>query len=312
MFKNLIEVANHFSNKEVCIEYLTKMRWSERVICTHCSHDKVYELKGANKRFKCASCRKQFSAIKGTIFENSPIPLQKWFVAIYLITSHKKGISSCQLAKDISVTQKTAWFMLQRIRFALETKTFDAPTMNTVIEADETYIGGKNKNRHSSKKVENSQGRSTKDKAPVFGLVERNGRLVAMKVSDTQKKTIQPIIDQHVEKGSQIMTDEYRAYKGLNSRFDHSIVKHSEGVYVLGEAHANTIEGFWSLLKRGVVGIYHQISVKHLDRYIDEFEFRYNSRTQTETERFENTLSLCGKRLTYNSLINENGGQSAK
>jgi len=306
MFKNLIEVTDYFSNKETCIEYLTKMRWSGKVVCAHCSHDKVYELKGANKRYKCASCRKQFSVIKGTIFENSPISLQKWFVAIYIITSHKKGISSCQLARDISVTQGTAWFMLQRIRFALETKTIATPTMNTIVEADETYIGGKNKNKHFDKKVKESQGRSTKSKTPVFGLVERNGRLVAMKVSDTQKKTIQPIIDAHVEQGSKIMTDEWKAYKGLNNRFEHSVVRHSNGIYVLGDAHTNTIEGFWSLLKRGVVGIYHQISVKHLDRYIDEFEFRYNTRSQTETERFENTLYLCGKRLTYNELVNEN------
>src|SRR5215210_5414562 len=146
---------------------------------------KIYELKGANKPFKFASCRKQFSAIKGTIFENSPIPLQKWFVAVYILTSHKKGISSCQLARDLGVTQKTAWFMGQRIRFALKTKSFSKPVMDTVVECDETYIEGKNKNRHADKKVENSQGRSAKDKTPVFGLVEREGKVVAMKVVDT-------------------------------------------------------------------------------------------------------------------------------
>lgn len=303
MFKNLIEATQYFSDKQRCIDYLTKIRWNGNATCTHCKHDKIYELKGATKRYKCASCRKQFSATKGSIFENSPVSLQKWFVAIYLMTSHKKGISSLQLSKDISVTQKTAWFMLQRIRFALETHTFSAPVMTNTVECDETYIGGKNKNRHASKKVANAQGRSTKDKTPVFGLVERNGRVVAMKVKSTTKEEIHPIISNHIVEGAKVMTDEWTAYKGLDARFNHAIVKHGEGIYVVGDCHTNTIEGFWSLLKRGIVGIYHQVSVKHLDKYVDEFEFRYNNRTLTEYEKFESMLSLSGKRLTYGSLI---------
>lgn len=309
MFKNLIEATQYFSDKQTCIDYLTQLRWGGSVCCAHCGNGKVYELKGANKRYKCAECRKQFSATKGTIFENSPISLQKWFVAIYILTSHKKGISSCQLAKDISVTQKTAWFMLQRIRFALETSSFDVPVMDSVVECDETYIGGKNKNRHASKKVSKAQGRSTKDKAPVFGLVERNGRVIAMKVPDTQKDTIQPIIEAHVEAGTKVNTDEWMAYKGLDKRFSHSVVKHGEGIYVVGDSHTNTIEGFWSLLKRGILGIYHQISVKHLDRYIDEFEFRYNTKDNSEFERFNNMLSLSNKRLPYSDLICKNHPQ---
>lgn len=303
MFKNLIEATQYFSDTQVCTDYLTQLRWGVNVTCAHCNHAKVYELKGATKRYKCASCRKQFSTTKGTIFENSAISLQKWFVAIYILTSHKKGISSCQLAKDISVTQKTAWFMLQRIRFALETSSFELPVMDSVVECDETYIGGKNKNRHASKKVKNAQGRSVKDKTPVFGLVERNGRVIAMKVPDTQKDTLHPIIEKHVEAGTQVMTDEWMAYRGLDKRFSHSVVKHGEGIYVIGDSHTNTIEGFWSLLKRGVIGIYHQISLKHLDKYIDEFEFRYNTKKLTEFERFENMLSLSSKRLTYSNLI---------
>lgn len=302
MFKNLLEIINHFSDKKVCIDYLTNIRWNGNITCAHCSHDKVYELKGANKRYKCASCRKQFSSTKGTIFENSPISLQKWFVAIYIMTEHKKGISSLQLSKDISVTQKTAWFMLQRIRFALATKSFDAPKMDTIVECDETYIGGKNKNRHASKKVKNAQGRSVKDKAPVFGLVERNGRVVAMKVSNTTQAEIHPIINQYVAEGTKVMTDEWKAYKGLDKRFTHAIVKHGEGIYVVGDAHTNTIEGFWSLLKRGIIGIYHNVSVKHLDKYIDEFEFRYNNRESSNLERFDNMLSCASKRLTYCAL----------
>lgn len=306
MFKNLIEVTQYFSDKQKCIDYLTSIRWNDgNITCPHCGKDKVYALRGATKRFKCASCRKQFSATKGSIFENSPISLQKWFTAIYLLTAHKKGISSLQLSRDISVTQKTAWFMLQRIRYALKVKSFNAPVMDTTVECDETYIGGKNKNRHVSKRIPNSQGRSAKDKAPVFGLVERNGRVVAMVVKDTTKNTIQPIIEQHVTKGANVMTDEWKAYIGLNRNFNHGVVQHGEGVYKIGDVHTNTIEGFWSLLKRGILGIYHSVSVKHLDKYVDEFEFRYNNRELKDFEKFESMLSLSNTRLTYQNLTSK-------
>jgi len=300
-FKNLIEITQYFSDRQICIDYLTQIRWKGNVTCTHCGHGKVYELKGENKRYKCAACRKQFSVIKGTIFENSPIPLQKWFIATYLLLSHKKGISSCQLAKDISVSQKTAWFMLHRIRFAVQTQSFEMPA-TAIVECDETYVGGKSKNKHRNKRVEGSQGRSGKDKTPVFGLVERNGRVVAMKVPNTQKDTIQPIIDKHVNEGAKIMTDEWQAYKGLDNRFKHGIVKHGEGIYVVGEAHTNTVEGFWSQFKRSIFGCYHSVTPTHLDAYIDESEYRYNTKDLLDYERFENVITLSGKRLTYANL----------
>lgn len=193
--------------------------------------------------------------------------------------------------------------MLQRIRFALDTNSFELPVMDSVIECDETYIGGKSKNKHANKRTKGAQGRSTKDKTPVFGLVERNGRVVAMKVPDTTRDTIHPIIEAHVGAGASVNTDEWMAYKGLDKRFSHSVVKHGEGIYVIGNVHTNTIEGFWSLLKRGIIGIYHQVSTKHLDKYIDEFEFRYNTKDNSEFERFNNMLSLSAKRLTYGQLI---------
>jgi transposase-like protein len=194
--------------------------------------------------------------------------------------------------------------MLQRIRFAVRTRSFAQPLANTV-ELDETYVGGKNKNRHKNKKSLNAQGRSTDDKTPVFGLLERNGRVVAMKVSRTTKKELQPIIDDVVSKGSNVMTDEWSAYKGLSTNYNHSVVRHGDGVYVIGDAHTNSIEGFWSLLKRGIIGIYHQISAKHLDLYIDEFEYRYNTRDMHCSDRFANMLTLSNSRLTYENLISE-------
>ncbi len=300
-FKNLIDVMLYFNDKATCEKHLAQMRWEGgQPVCPHCgSCGKIYTMK---HNYKCSDCRKQFSVTKGTIFESSHISLQKWFAALWLITSHKKGISSLQLHRDIGVTQKTAWFMLQRIRFMVRTDNFRKPLENEV-EVDETYIGGKNKNRHADKKVPMSQGRSVKDKTPVFGLVERNGIVVAMKVDNTSGKNLKPIIMKHVSKAASLFTDEWRAYKGLDKDFNHSVVRHGEGEYVVGNAHTNTIEGFWSLLKRGIVGIYHSVSAKHLDLYLDEFEFRYNTREIACADRFCLSLTKSNCRLTYAELI---------
>jgi len=198
-FKNLIEVSNYFADSKKATEYLVRLRWSGNVVCIHCTHDKVYELKGANPRFKCAKCRKQFSAIKGTIFENSPISLQKWFTAVYLITSHKKGISSHQLAKDLSISQKSGWFVLQRIRFALQSGSFNH-SPDGIIQADETFVGGDYKNKHHKKVEKKStwgnknttpKGRSVQTKTAVAGILETGGQVKASVVPDTKKATLQ-------------------------------------------------------------------------------------------------------------------------
>lgn len=304
-FKNLAQLTEYFADKQTCIDYLTKLRWDGNVTCTFCGHEKVYELKGANPRFKCAKCRKQFSAIKGTIFENSPIPLQKWFIAVYILTAHKKGISSVQLGVDLGVTQKTAWFMAHRIRFALKVKSFDAQ-MCCEVQADETFMGGKNKNRHADKKVPQSQGRSVKDKTPVLGLTDENGKVYTQVIPNTQAKTIKPIIEKMVKEGSIVVTDEWQAYRSLSRKYLHVVVNHKEGQYVNGPFSTNRIEGFWSILKRGVYGIYHQVSAKHLHRYCDEFSFRYNSREVNAMERFEASIQDVHQcRLTYQDLIKE-------
>lgn len=304
-FSNLTQLTEYFSDKQKCVEYLTNLRWAGNVTCTFCGHDKVYELKGANKRFKCAKCRQQFSAIKGTIFENSPISLQTWFVAVYILTAHKKGISSVQLATDLGVTQKTAWFMAHRIRFALKVKSFDTQ-MDGIIQADETFMGGKNKNRHADKKVPESQGRSVKDKTPVLGMVDDEGNVRTHVIPNTQAKTIKPIIEKMVKSGSIVVTDEWQAYRQLRMNYIHVVVNHNEGKYVNGPYSTNRIEGFWSILKRGVYGIYHQVSAKHLHRYCDEFSYRYNSRQIKANERFEATIQDTHScRLTYKELIKE-------
>lgn len=169
-FNSLLEVYDYFSDEQKCLDYLATQRWDGEIICPHCNHNKIYAFQD-KKRFKCAKCRQQFTAKVGTIFEDSKVAMRKWFIAIYLVTSHKNGISSHQLAKDIKVTQKTAWFMLQRIRFGLGANV-DTDELEGTIELDETFVGGKNKNRHADKKVENSQGRSFKDKTPVMGMLQ--------------------------------------------------------------------------------------------------------------------------------------------
>lgn len=303
-FNSLLELIEYFRDEQTAVEYLSAKRWKDGIVCPHCGNDKVY-IFSDNKRYKCSKCRQQFTAKVGTIFEDSKIQLRKWFVAVYLITSHKKGISSHQLAKDLKVTQKTAWFMLHRIRFALNQGSFEMPLGNEgeTVEIDETFVGGKNKNRHKSKKIENSQGRSFKDKTPVVGMIERGGVLKAMQVPDTKSETLQPIIDKHVTVGSVVMTDEWWGYRKLHVAFQHHFVNHGAKEFANGIVHTNTIEGFWSLFKRSIIGIYHSASSKHIQQYVDEAVFRYNTRKMNEGGRVSIMLSNVAGRLTYKSLI---------
>ncbi|MDE0536938.1 IS1595 family transposase [Tenacibaculum sp. L6] len=299
-FKSILDLLNTFPNEQICIDHLEKLRWNGNVVSPFDSSSKVYNCKG--NKYKCKNTGKYFNVRTQTIFDNTKMPLQKWFLAIWLVTSHKKGISSLQLGRDLDITQKSAWFMLQRIRncFGIDN---DAQLDNEV-EVDETYVGGKNKNRHASKKVKNSQGRSSKDKTAVVGMVERKGKLTARTVENVKSETLTSEIIRNVKESAKLYSDEWLGYKGVSRIYDHSIVKHNQSEYVNGRIHTNTIEGFWSLLKRGIVGIYHFTSKKHLQMYVDEFVFRYNTRKGTESNRFNLLLSNIENRITYKELIN--------
>lgn len=298
-FNSIIELMQAFPNEQSCIDHLEALRWNGYVISPFDPLSKVYKCK--NNRYRCANTGKYFNVKTGTLFDNTKVPLQKWFLAIWLITCHKKGVSSLQLARDIDVTQKTAWFMLQRIRkcFGIENDNH----LDNDVEIDETYIGGKNKNRHSDKKVEQSQGRSVKDKIPVVGMIERKGKLNARKVDNVQAPSLTKEIIQNVRRTARLHTDECMGYRGVSKLYEHSIVRHGVGQYVDGNIYTNTIEVFWSLLKRGILGIYHSASRKHLQNYVDEFVFRYNTRHYEESERFNLLLSNTEIRTTYKELV---------
>lgn len=309
-FNSIISLLERFPDEEACKAYFAEMRWHGKPVCPYCNHDKVYTM----KRYKCAKCRKTFNVTVGSPFEDSKIPLRKWFLAIYLITSHKKGISSMQLAKDIKVTQKTAWYMCHRIRHNLSlSKTLEPFT--GVVQVDEMYVGGKPKKGdkkfdENGKKI-NKAGRGTK-KVAVVGIVEANGKIVIKPVRNTDRSTLHNFIKEHVEGNATIITDEYRVYKGLDRHYNHLTINHSLGQYSVDGINTNTIEGFWGFMKRGIVGIYHYVSPKHLDLYCDEFTYRYSTRLQSEVERFNKTLEMSISPLSYSTLTSKNPNRYKK
>ncbi len=303
-FKNLKQLFDHFNSEDVCRQYLEQQRWNGNVECAHCGCTKVYKIEGG-KRYKCADkfCAKKFSVTVGTIYENSKIDLRTWFAAIYLVTSSKKGVSSLQLHRQLGVTQKTAWFLLHRIREMLREK---APAMlSNMVEVDETYIGGKYKNKHKSvrRAAHESNASHVDNKTCVVALLERNNK-VKTHVHNKAGVTLKDMVKQHVDSSARVFTDSLTAYKGLDKHFaDHQVVNHYEEEYVRGEVYTNSVEGFFSILKRGIYGIYHQVSPKHLQRYCDEFAARYNTRQIFDNERFELSIKNSEGRLKYNELI---------
>ena len=295
-FDNIISLTSYFNSKEKCQQAIIESRWSDGdVVCPYCGHHHC--AKRGDGRFRCNHCLKNFSCLVGTIFENTKLPLIKWFVAMYLISSHKKGISSHQLSRDINVTQASAWYMLQKIRL-LYPQT-DAEAFDGTVECDEVYIGGKEKWKHKSMRTPHTQGRSTLTKTPVFGMMERSyiedekGDIVPMTyvhafvVEKTDKATLTPIIKQFIAEGSMVVTDELNAYNGLRGMgYDHAIVNHGAEEYAKGDIFTNSIEGFWSHFRRMITGCYHDVSDEHLQQYIDEAVYRWNTRKMDESERF--------------------------
>lgn len=300
--KSIFELTQIFSTEQDCIEYYEDLRWNGIVVSPFDPTSTVY--KCSKNRYRCRNTGKYFNVKTGTMFENTKIGLRKWFIAIWLVTSHKKGISSMQLARDINITQKTAWFMLQRIRacFGIENNN----ELEGIVECDETFIGGKNKNRHKDKKVPQSQGRSFKDKVPVMGMLQRGGKMNAYVVDDTKRKSIQPLIYKYVNSEKTILiSDEWWAYKGLDKYYIHNVIDHSKKEYVSlqdNNIHTNNIEGSWNILKRSVSGMYNHVSKKHLQKYVDEFVYRFNLRKVTDQEKFRYLLSNSNVRTTYQEL----------
>ncbi len=281
---NIIQIYKRFPTQQSCIDHLEKVRWNNEPVCPYCKSKNQTKRKGTN-RYHCNNCNTSYSVMVGTIFHNTKLDFQKWFLAISLVLNAKKGLSARQLSRDIEVTKDTAWYMLMRIRKAMVEY---GNLLQGIVEADETYIGGKNKNKHSNKKTKGGQGRNTQDKDAVFGLIERGGKVIAQKVNKVDSRTLKTIINRSVQKGSKISTDEWMSYKGLDGKFEHLIVKHGAGIYVDGLAHTNTMECFWSLLKRGIIGQFHNVSSKYLNKYINEFCYRFNNRDNDQI--FELTL----------------------
>ena len=300
-FNSILDLINTFPDEQTCIDHLEKLRWNGNVISPFDPSSKVYDCKG--NRYKCKNTGKYFNVKTATLFDNTKIKLQKWFIAIYLITTHSKGISSVQLAKDLNVTQKTAWFMLHRIRncFGISDEPLEGE-----VEVDETYVGGKLKNKHTLaiERTKNMTGKKD-NKAVVVGMVQRNGEVKAIKTKDAKKETILPVVFENIKEGSKVYSDESNVYYRLNSYgYDHSVIRHKLKKYVVGEIHTNTIENFWSLVKRGFYGIYHYVSHKHMHKYLNSYAFRYNMRDRGVNEQFNTMLCSMTNRLTYNQLIN--------
>ncbi len=295
---SLQDLAERFPTEQSCRNYLEAIRWNGHITCPHCGSYKTHKYNGGRLYF-CLSCCKQFTVTVGTIFEGSHIPLPKWFFAIFIITAHKKGISSLQLSRDIKVTQKTAWYMNHRIRYAIAHQFLNV-RLNNTVEVDETYIGGKTRRLGDPPLT---VGRGSERKTPVIGIAERNGNIISLPVRRITGKNIKRIVRQYVEVGANVMTDEFPSYNSLNHDYKHETVHHRSREYARGNVYTNTIEGFFGLLKRGLTGVYHSVSPKHVHRYCNEFSYRCNTRKVKDSERFVMALSQCEGRLTYRNLI---------
>jgi transposase-like protein len=304
--KTLQEVIIYFDDHDNCLRYLVPKRWPNGVACPMCGSKNV-RFMASRRIWQCRQVHdhRQFSVKVGTIFEDSPLGLNKWLPAVWMLTSCKNGISSCELARDLNVTQKTAWFMLHRIRLALQGNF--GGKLGGEVEVDETFIGGKARNMHLAQRKRRITGSGPKDKTAVMGIVERGGEVRAFMVDDRKKKTLQAEVKKHVEAGSALYSDDLKSYDGVQAEYAHQVIDHAVA-YVDGAVHTNTMENFWSLLKRGIHGTYVSVEPFHLFRYLDEQMFRYNNRKElNDRGRFDLAVSqIVSKRLTYANLTGKN------
>jgi transposase-like protein len=303
---SLQEAIVYFANPDNCRDYVVARRWPNGVTCPTCGCNGVKFLANQN-RWWCPNkhSQQQFSLKTGTIYEESPLGLDKWLTATWLISNCKNGVSSCEVARALNITQKTAWFMDHRIRFSLGMGPGNK--LSGQVEADETYIGGKARNMHRSRKATKITGTGGKDKTAVMGILERGGKVRTKVIGNTKKGTLQKEIREHVVAGSAIFTDALKSYEGLDE-FQHEVVDHAVE-YVRGEVHTNGMENFWSLLKRGINGTYVSVEPFHLFRYLDEQAFRYNNRVGlSDKDRFDLAVrQIVGKRLTFDQLTGKDG-----
>jgi len=286
---NIIAIFNKFPTQNSCVEFLEQRRWGNKLICPYCHSSHTHRNK--KTQHYCYACKTSFSVTVGTIFHHTHLPLQKWFLAISLILNAKKGISALQLSRDIEVNKNTAWRIAMQIRKAM-TQSDHRNLLTGIVEMDETYVGGKPRRGSGGDKPK--RGRGTK-KAPVIGAVERGGRVraKAVKKDKMKGKNLRAFVRETVDTAnSHLMTDEYKGYLGMSKIVPHSVIKHQKW-YVDGNTHTNTIESFWALLKRGMFGQFHSVSKKHLQRYVDEFCYRYNLRDVGKADAFDMTMNLA-------------------
>ncbi len=308
--QTLQEAIIHFASADNCIAYMVAHRWPTGVVCPTCGRNDVSWLTNQKKwQCKSAHSKRQFTAKAGTIFEDSALGLEKWLPAVWIIVSAKNGVSSCEIARTLGVTQKTAWFMLHRIRLAMQSGSLLKIGGNGgEVEADETFIGGKARNMHLSVRQRRITGTGTKDKIAVMGILERGGEVRTIVVPNRKKHALQTEVHKHVEAGAALYTDFLLSYEGLASDYAHKVVDHAVE-YVNGRVHTNGLENFWSLLKRGINGTYVSVEPFHLFRYLDEQTFRYNNRkNMSDADRFSAALSqVVGRRLTYAEVTGKVG-----
>jgi len=293
MIMNIIETIKRFPDQESCIAQLEDLRWHGEPECPYCK-SKRSSKRQESQRHICNSCNRSYSVLIGTIFESTKLPLPQWFLAISLMLNAKKGLSARQLSRDLGVNRKTGWYLQMRIREAMQDGD-DGSLFNGIVEVDETYLGGKKANHSKKKRQERRDNKlqvtGMQDKQPVIGLLERDGRLKLQVIDKAHGKTIKPIVEQTISANATVVTDGFGGYAGLNKIFrEHQILNKEKEEYVRGKYHTNTIEGFWTLLKRGIYGQYHKVSVRYLQCYLDEFTFKYNHR---------------GNRQSFNFLINK-------